>query len=204
MIMRTRHNLSGVLLTYLDESYTAERYYIAGLLVPEAEARSLIMALDEVVLNTSCEFGGVAFDAELHTYDLVAGKRDWERLAPKVRARIGVYNKAFQAIADHDVKVIIRGVDKVGLDKRYPGGHDHPHSIVLTHLIERVDEYAAMVGEHAILIADEVDGKDDYRRDLWNYQRAGTWGTGRVRSHEFSTPSTLHRARRAGWSKPRT
>jgi hypothetical protein len=164
-----------VLLAYLDESYTKERYFIAALLVPEAEARSLIMALDEVVSEASFDYGRLRSDAELHGYDIVSGKRDWERWAPMIRARIGVYNKAFQEIADHDVKVIIRSVDIVGLDKRYPV-HDHPHSIVLTHLIERIDEYAETVDEHAIVIADEVDAQDRYRRDLWVYQRSGTWG----------------------------
>lgn len=165
-----------MLLTYLDESYTKERYFIAGLLVPDAEARSLTIALDKIVEDTSWDHGGVHLTAELHGYDLVAGKGDWERLAPKVRVRIGVYNKALQAIADHDVKIIIRSVDIVGLDVRHPNGHDHPHGIVMTHLVERVDEYAASVGAYALLIADEVDGQVGYRRDLWNYQRSATWG----------------------------
>ena len=93
-----------------------------------------------------------------------------------IRARIGVYDKAIQAIADHGVTVIIRSVDIPGLDRRYPSGHDHPHSVVLTHLIERIDEYAATVDDRALLIADEVSGQDGYRRDLWLYQRSRTWG----------------------------
>ena len=46
---RRRCSLSGVLLTYLDESYTTERYLIAALIVPDAQARSLTAALDKVV-----------------------------------------------------------------------------------------------------------------------------------------------------------
>jgi len=84
-------------------------------------------------------------------------------------------SRPFQAIADHDVTVIIRSVDIAGLDRRYPA-HDHPHSVVLAHLIERVDEYAASVDERTIVIADEVDSQDSYRRDLWRYQRSQTWG----------------------------
>jgi hypothetical protein len=37
-----------------------------------------------------------------------------------IRARIGVYNKAIQVIADHDVTVIIRSVDIPGLDRAVP------------------------------------------------------------------------------------
>lgn len=164
-----------VLLTYVDESYTKDRYLIAALAVPEREANSLTSALDEVVRNASLDFGYVHAAAELHGYDLVAGKGDWTRLAFKIRARIAVYNRALQAIADHDVGILIRSVDIVGLNQRYTAP-DHPHSITLTHLIERVDEYAARREELTLIIADEVDGQDNYRRDLWRYQRSSTWG----------------------------
>jgi hypothetical protein len=164
-----------VLLTYLDESYTKERYLIAALMVPDAQARGLTAALDKVVKGAAWDYP-VSDEAELHAHEIFAGKGDWQRMAPMIRARIGVYDKALQAIADHDVTVIIRSVDITGLDRRYPSGHDHPHSVVLTHLIERVDEYAAAVDERALLIADEVSGQDGYRRDLWLYQRSQTWG----------------------------
>lgn len=179
-----------MLLTYLDESYTKERYFIAALLVPDGEAVSLTAALDKIVEDTMWDHGGVSAKAELHGHDLVNAKKDWERLAPKVRVRIGVYNKALQAVADHDVKIIIRSVDKVGLDRRYPDGHDHEHGVVMTHLVERIDEYAEKVGQYALLIADEVDGQDGYRRDLWSYQRTATWG---YRSRQITQiVDTLH------------
>lgn len=165
-----------MLLTYLDESYTKQRYFIAALLVPDWQARSLTRSLDRIVADTGREYDHIPPTAELHGYDIVAGKGDWQGLASRIRVRIGVYNKALQAIANHDVAVIVRSVDTVGLDERHPHGHDHPHAIVLTHLIERVDEYAEAVGERALLIADEVDDQDIYRRDLWNYQRSATWG----------------------------
>ena len=178
-----------MLLTYLDESYTTERYLIAALMVPDAQARSLTAALDKVVEDAAWDYP-VSTEAELHAHDIFAGKGDWQRMAKMIRARIGVYDKAFQAIADHDVTVIIRSVNIPGLDRRYPSGHDHPHSVVLTHLIERVDEYAAYVGERALVIADEVSGQDDYRRDLWRYQRSRTWG---YRAHQINNVvDTIH------------
>lgn len=165
-----------MLLTYVDESYTVERYYIAALVVPEDAAASITAGLDKVVTDTSWAHGGLSSNAELHGYDLVSGKGDWSGLAPKMRVRIGVYNKALQVIADHDVKIIVRCVDRIGLDARHPNGHDHPHSVVLTHLLERVDRLAETMDERTIMIADEVDGQDGYRRDLWQYQRSATWG----------------------------
>lgn len=165
-----------MLLTYLDESYTKERYLIAAVAVPDGEATSLTMALDKVVFDATCEYGRIPLDAELHARDLVAATGPWQRLADDVGARIDVYGKALQAIADHDVAIIIRSVDIPRLDQRYPFGHDHPHSVVLTHILERVNEYATQVGLYAIVIADEVDAQDSYRRELWHYQHHQTWG----------------------------
>jgi hypothetical protein len=109
-----------VLLTYLDESYTKTRYLIAALLVPDADAGSFMAALDKVVARAAWDYE-VSSEAVLHGHDIFAGKGDWGKLATMVRARIGVYNKALQAIADHGVTVIIRSVDIPGLDRRYRG-----------------------------------------------------------------------------------
>jgi hypothetical protein len=165
-----------VLLAYLDESDSPKRYFVAGVLVPDTEARSLTAALDGVVEEASYEDGRIASSAELHGHEIVNATKAWKRLKPDIAARIEVYNNALQAVADHDVTIIIRSVDKIRLDKRYPDGHDHPHLVGLTHLIERVDEYAERVGQNALLIADEVAEQDSYRRDLWQYQRSATWG----------------------------
>ena len=187
---RARPNLYCVLLTYLDESYTSARYFIAGLLVPDTEARSLTAALDNVVEEAGHEHGRIPATAELHAHHIVSGLAAWKKLKPNVPARIAVYGAAIQAIADHDVTIIIRSVDIIGLGKRYPDGHDHPHSVVLTHLVERVDEYAGSVDQNALLIANEVDEQASYRRDLWRYQRDATWG---YRSRQITrVVDTLH------------
>lgn len=165
-----------MILTYIDESYTASRYVMAAMLVPEKSAWALTAALDEVAANAQRSFGSELGAAELHGYDLITGKRDWFPLATMVRARIGVYDRALRALADHDVRIIIRSVDIPGLHKRHPTGHDHPHAVVLSHLVERIDEHLERIDEVGLLIADEVDGQDSYRRDLWTYQRSATKG----------------------------
>jgi hypothetical protein len=54
-----------------------------------------------------------------------------------------------RAIADHDVRIVVRSVDIPGLDLRPSNGHEHPPSMVPTHLIERVSEYAERVDDRA-------------------------------------------------------
>lgn len=44
------------------------------------------------------------------------------------------------------------------------------------YVTERVNEHARSRGELALLIADEVDHRDEHRRNLWVAQRTGTWG----------------------------
>jgi Protein of unknown function (DUF3800) len=165
-----------VLLAYVDESYTKERYYLAAVLVSDQAAASLTKALDAVVSETAWAYPRQLLpSAELHAYDLVAGSHDWKNLRTELRVRIGVYQRALLAIASHDAKIILRGVDIVGLDARHPNGHDHPHSVVLNFLLEDIDRCAGSQ-DYALVIADEVAGQDSYRRELWNYQQAATWG----------------------------
>jgi hypothetical protein len=47
----------------------------------------------------------------------------------------------------------------------------------MTHLIERVDEYAQARNEHALIVADEHhETQSVLLRDLVTYQETGTWG----------------------------
>lgn len=86
-----------------------------------------------------------------------------------------MYSDAFQAVADHCQAIILRGVHSSGLRQRY-AAPDPPHSIVLLHLLERVDDYAKAGGKHALVIADEVGEQARHRSELAMYRRSGTWG----------------------------
>lgn len=164
-----------MLLTYVDESATRTRYWMGALLCPEHTLISLTRALDEVVDKAADEFNGVSAQAELHGYSLLHGEDDWEALKFLTRARIGVYGRALEAIGASDARIIIRGVNIPRLRTRY-AAPDHPHDVTLSHLLERVDECADQMGEHALIIADEVDRADTHRRRLWTFQRFSTSG----------------------------
>lgn len=138
----------------------------------------LTVALNDVVAVAAGSYG-IAPTAELHGYDIFQGKGDWTPMAPMVRARIGVYGRAFAAIAAHDVHVIIRGVRSQELRERYGAKAVNPHSVALAHLLERVDEFAEKANELALVIADEpgqYDQQPEYRDDLQRYRQDGTSG----------------------------
>lgn len=164
-----------MLLAYLDESYTDNRYYMGAVLVPEAMARPLTQDLDEIVARAVAGVSGMTPEAELHAYEIVSGKKAWAPLRPGLRARIGVYHAAIQAVRDRGCSVILRGVDVDRLNQRYSTPED-AHGLVLGHLIERINDFAQDRDEQVLMIADEIDLHDTYRRNLWYYQRNGTWG----------------------------
>jgi len=91
------------------------------------------------------------------------------------RARIGVYNGAFQAIADCGGMVILRRLHRAGLTNhhRLP---EKPHVIVLRHLLERINEHVTRRNTYALVIADEVDEPAKHRADLSAYRAQGTKG----------------------------
>jgi hypothetical protein len=111
----------------------------------------------------------------LHGHALFHGIEDWARTAGMPRARIGIYHKALAAIADCAPEICIRGVDIPGLNQRY-GSPDHPHSVVLQHLLERIDERAEELDERVLVIADDIDAPNDHRRNLRHFQRHSTPG----------------------------
>ena len=166
-----------MLLAYIDESHDRSTYWLVGLVCPEHTIASLTRALDAVVLKAADAYDGVSPQAELHGHDLFQGKRDWAALEKMPRARIGVYNDAFVAIANHAADVLLRGVNVQGLNDRY-GRQRKPHDVTLEHLLERLDENAAHRhnGQPLLVIADEIDRTDVHRRNLWRFQRVATSG----------------------------
>jgi hypothetical protein len=86
-----------------------------------------------------------------------------------------VFDDVVEAVAAQDVRVIARAMDVLGQRARYRVP-ESPHSVVLQHLLERVDECATSLGDYALVIADEVDGQAEHRADLSRYREVGTTG----------------------------
>ncbi|WP_415647586.1 DUF3800 domain-containing protein [Stackebrandtia soli] len=175
-----------MLLVYVDESYSADWFFMAAMLCDGPAAIALTAALDAIVEKATNEHN-VDELAELHGYELFQGHDCWKGVPPRVR--IGVYNETFQAIADYATGIILRGVDRNGMRRRY-SSPTPPHSVVLQHVLERIDIYAAQQGKYALVIADEVDEQARHRADLTSYQRACTPG---YRSRQLTRiVDTLH------------
>lgn len=151
-------------LAYIDESYSSSHYFIAALLVPEDKALNLAGALDEVVANASRNFGTTG-TAELHGHRLFQGQEDWEPLRFMPRARIGIYHQAFTSIAANEVKIILRGIE-IHAGNRSKSPQVRPHSTVLKHILQQVNDFAVRTKQWALVIADEIDNQDSHRKNL--------------------------------------
>lgn len=162
-----------MLLTYVDESYSRDRYFVAGIAVHHDAVRSLEIALNNVVARAAATWEICDGRAELHGYPLFHGEDDCA--AAKPRQRIAIYRWTFDAIAAHDVQVFLCGVDSKRLRKRYVRPQD-PHDVCLQHLLERVDTYAKKTDQAALIIADELHEHDRRRHDLRDYKTSGTPG----------------------------
>ena len=161
-----------MLLTYVDESYTVDWFAMAALLVDGPEAVTLTDDLDRVATSAVKAYSlGVA--VELHGHEIFHAAGVWKGVP--TRARIGVFDDVIEAVAARDVRVIARAMDVVGQRARYPLP-DSAHTVVLQHLLERVDECATSLGDYALVIADEVDGQAKHRADLSSYREVGTTG----------------------------
>ncbi|WP_298990858.1 DUF3800 domain-containing protein [uncultured Pseudokineococcus sp.] len=167
--------MTDVLLCYVDESYTDAWYFIAAVCVPGDVVASLEAGLEDVVRSAQQKHSIPGDPLELHTHELVQGKGQWSVLAAQVRTRIAIFQSALEVIAGHDVDLCVRGVDVRRQQARYSNPF-HPHVVVLPHLLERVNSAAARRETSALVIADEVPGREDHRRSLYNYRQYGTPG----------------------------
>lgn len=145
---------------------------MAALVIDGPAAVSLTDALDLVAANAAKAFD-LEPDIELHGFEIFQRGGRWRNVPP--RARVAVFDKVVDAVASRDLRVITRAVDIVGQRARYPQP-EHPHSVVLQHLLERIDECVRALGDYALVIADEVDGQAKHRADLSRYKVMGTTG----------------------------
>jgi hypothetical protein len=112
---------------------------------------------------------------ELHGADLFAGRGPFSNMPPE--RRIEIFDDILQGIETAEADVVIRGIQKVGLARRYTTPY-HPHDIALMFSIESIERLARERECRVLLVADEAkEIEDTALRDLVNYQELGTsWG----------------------------
>lgn len=112
---------------------------------------------------------------EFHGVDLFAARGPFANMAPD--RRIEIFDRVLRGIELAEADVVIRGVAKAGLERRYASPY-HPHDIALMFSIESIERLARERECRVLLVADEAkEIEDTALRDLANYQELGTsWG----------------------------
>lgn len=163
-----------MLYAFLDESYTADRYYVGAIVVPEGHLRDVAAALNES-RDYARGFGVDSPAVEFHAHEIMSGVGCWEPLQGKTRAALAIYGHVLDRLSRLPIKMIIRGVDVNRLNARYRYPYP-PHRITLQHALEAVNNYAASVGDVVTVIADEVQGQAMHILQTAQYQVSGTGG----------------------------
>src|SRR5689334_3876788 len=131
-----------MLLAYLDESYDKVEYWLTALLVPADAALKLQQDLDSIVYEASMSGYGVHWSAELHGHQILHGLGEWEPMAPMIRARIGIYRKAFEAIAACEgIEIVMRGIHIPRQKERYLDPW-HPHRVAIDFMAQSLNSMA--------------------------------------------------------------
>lgn len=162
-----------MLFAFIDESYTQARYYIAALVVSVDDIGDLSAAL-----HASADYAlgfGVPLETEFHGHRIMTGRDGWESVRGKPRAAGAVYRHALRGIANVPGRLFVEGVDVARLNARYRYP-DPPHLVVLRHVLEDVNAYAAAVDEDVVVICDQVTDQDSHSKRFGEYQLAGTPG----------------------------
>lgn len=115
-------------------------------------------------------------DFEFHAQRIYSSRKGrYEGM--ELRQRIAILDDVLAGIELAEADVVIRGVEKQGLARRYRKPY-HPHDIALMFTIESIERLARRHGCQILLVADEArEIEDGARRDLAVYQELGTaWG----------------------------
>lgn len=164
-----------MLLAYVDESYTADKFYLSALVVADGEqARAIEEGLDALLVEfRSNGAAPVPANAEFHGKEIFHGQGGWSGVG--VRARVAIYRRALELITVSGARVAIRGMDCRAQRVRYANPHP-PHEVVLAHLLESLDKVAIDEDEHVLVVADEVHASERHRTNFRSYKRIGTPG----------------------------
>lgn len=138
---------------FLDESYGRDHFYVAGVLVDEAQARKLESGLDGLAVRLQRRNQWEELP-EFHGHSLMNGLDDWKELRPYFGVRLSVYMDVLRVVRASGARVFIQGVDVQRLNARYMYPPP-PFEVALSRLLSVVDEWCALVGARCSVVADE-------------------------------------------------
>jgi hypothetical protein len=170
-------------LAYIDESYSADEFVLAVLIVDGECARAVREGLDEVV-RAAHRRHGVAPSAEIHAYDLMQATGQWAGLTGQVRARTGILDAVVEVIVSSGAELV---ECRVAARAVRDSGASAPavsiaYGLALKGAVIRLQARCERDGRFVALIADDVDEEDLHRHALRAFQLEGLPGREQTRA----------------------
>ncbi len=109
---------AGFLHPFLDESYGADHYSMAAVVVDDLEYRKLCDGLDRVA-STAHEQFNLDPDVEFHAHDIMQGRKSWECFSGQVHEAVALYRAAARAVRESGALLTIEG--SMNLNRRVRG-----------------------------------------------------------------------------------
>lgn len=162
-----------VLLAYVDESYSREYFFLAGIVVDSRSAAAVENGLDSIV-REYVRSTPLSTEAELHGHELFNGHGPWSAL--QIRQQINVYGRALEVIGKSGAHVVLRGMNVARQKERYGEKSWPPHDVVLGHLLENLDSVATELDDRLVVVADEIHSSERHRVSFRGYRTNGTPG----------------------------
>lgn len=163
---------------YLDESYNAEKFFVAAAAATKQQWTTVETHVD-VLRAQVLRDHGLPADVEFHAVEMFGGRREWSPMRGKHTEVSGIAKALLEIAQDAGVRYFIRGVDITALNRRYAFPR-HPHSVCLEHVLQHLEKCAAfhqLPAGSVQLVADDVDLRDELQTQFEGYQTrgAGSW-----------------------------
>lgn len=163
-----------VLHAFIDESEHKDKYFTLTVLIVEDEnLLRLEQELDALLADYAETTGCVNIDAELHGYDMMQQKRDWDGVP--IRIARSIYLRALGIINMLASAMFVETIDRHEQAKKYRNAYN-PRTVAIGYILERVNEYASKGNEIAKCYLDDHYTAPEGRKEFIEYKAKGTFG----------------------------
>lgn len=164
---------AAVLRAYLDESYSDDWFFMAAAISRTKLQERRLEVQFRALLRDEAERLAMPTPTEIHGQELFQGSGPWVDVG--LHERLAVAGRVLQIVRDHDVRFVIRGIDRAAQRRKYPVALA-PYSLVLTRQMKALNQYAGERKEEIEVTCDEIDKHDRHRAALERHRRQGTPG----------------------------
>lgn len=162
-----------MLYAYLDESVSEDWFFLTASILPSRPARIAFEMDLGVLVEKECARLGIPCAAELHGHELFQGRGAWAGVP--LHDRLAVAGRALRLASEHEVKFLIRGLDRAAQRRRYAVPFE-PYGLTLTHAVRALHHYANDCGEQVSITCDEYHHHDRHRAQLDRHRTFGAPG----------------------------